>query len=64
MVQENPVGEKFDPNKHDALFQVCAFATGLSIIVYFFRFHPLIRSPTLYLTFKRLIFRIHDKLTV
>ena len=23
LVQENPLGEKFDPNKHDALFQVC-----------------------------------------
>ena len=22
LVQENPLGEKFDPNKHDALFQV------------------------------------------
>merc|ERR1712117_326457 len=22
LVQENPVGEKFDPNKHDALFQI------------------------------------------
>ena len=22
LVQENPMGEKFDPNKHDALFQV------------------------------------------
>ena len=24
-MQENPVGEKFDPNKHDALFQVFQF---------------------------------------
>merc|ERR1712203_1053333 len=22
LVQENPLGEKFDPNKHDALFQI------------------------------------------
>ena len=22
LVQENPLGEKFDPNKHEALFQV------------------------------------------
>ena len=26
LVQENPLGEKFDPNKHDALFQVILFA--------------------------------------
>ena len=67
LVQENPVGEKFDPNKHDALFQVCAPVStqlGLSLIIYFFRFHPLTRSQTLYSTFKRLIFKIHDKLTV
>ena len=25
LVQENPLGEKFDPNKHDALFQVFQF---------------------------------------
>merc|ERR1711997_1103498 len=24
LVQENPLGEKFDPNKHDALFQIPA----------------------------------------
>merc|ERR1712038_606546 len=24
LVQENPMGEKFDPNKHDALFQIPA----------------------------------------
>jgi len=24
LVQENPIGEKFDPNKHDALFQIPA----------------------------------------
>ena len=30
LVQENPMGEKFDPNKHDALFQVGMFRTNVT----------------------------------
>ena len=31
LVQENPIGEKFDPNKHDALFQVGLLYCGLNL---------------------------------
>ena len=30
LVQENPIGEKFDPNKHDALFQVLSILSKFS----------------------------------
>ena len=32
LVQENPVGEKFDPNKHDALFQVLSILIKNSLM--------------------------------
>ena len=31
LVQENPMGQKFDPNKHDALFQVLNFEKNILI---------------------------------
>ena len=56
LVQENPLGEKFDPNKHDALFQVILFA--------FYtvfpsnccdRSRPRTKKPTLFSTSRKLV---------
>ena len=56
LVQENPLGEKFDPNKHDALFQVLFIVIGEDF-AYFpnLRFRPQTRKPTQFWMFRRLV---------
>ena len=50
LVQENPMGEKFDPNKHDALFQVGMFRTNVTT-----NYVPLVGKSAVFAIFTRLL---------